>query len=716
LTWAQQGWSEGSILILSPIGSKVTLVSNDGVIDYISNKSDGNRLLDQNFSLIRTGEYTVTRDSGVFTANALYDKMIALADFTLVNYEHVLIFDNNTVFNDTVYQPELGNRQYRLRLIGCKSGDWNGQLNAPGYVYNNENVDDWIPNASYSLGSLVSYKNQYYMALQKVPESSNFDFTYWRPIENNQIKTGLLPNFSASASRFKDFYNPDQMNRHEDIDSYSNGLIGFRNRNFLQDLGIDRTTQLKFYQGYIKQKGTRNAITSLATGQFDRVTSEIDFYEEWALRVGEYGATGSDQYLELVLNEQQFTQDPSTVLLLDYDESDVSGVINFNPRTIYRTSEEIYSKNLIKARSDLTPRISDNVVAGYPRLDDIDGTIYDIENYQDYYELVSELGAGYKLWVAVDTDKAWNVYRATETDILLTSVTRVTSNRLLFTFDAPHGTFVNDLVVVKNFNNREFDGFYRVLTIEDGLSITVQGYRGLNVFQQVSSITGSGVYLRMINIRFNSVSEIIEFTPPHGWRNQDRVWIDNDQGTDKWGVYQKTDGWNFDKILPLRLGEDRYQEGYGSEVRLSVDNVLVLAGTPGYTFGSLLGLRVLNPGVGYDSPLIRISFPTGATGQVAQFSALKDNGTLILANLITQGSGYTFAPNVTLSDEWNTVTTADSASNFLYIPISAESHIYPGDYIDGRGIPSGTQTAEAVDTNNHRVKVAKYRNPRDDRI
>ena len=165
LTWVQQGWRTSSVIILSPIGSKVTVVSPNGVIDHISNKSDGNRLLDQNFSLIRHGEYSVTRDSGVFTATALYNKMIALADLTVVSYEHILIFDNTTVFNDVIYEPELGNRQYRLRLIGYKSGEWNGQLYAPGFVYNDEAVDEWKQNASYNLGSLVLHKDKYYMAL-----------------------------------------------------------------------------------------------------------------------------------------------------------------------------------------------------------------------------------------------------------------------------------------------------------------------------------------------------------------------------------------------------------------------------------------------------------------------------------------------------------------------------------------------------------------------
>ena len=705
LTWVQQGWRTGSVIILSPIGSKITVVTENGVIDNISNKSDGNRLLDQNFSLIRHGEYSVTRDNSVFTATALYNKMIALADLTLVSYEHVLIFDNTTVFNDVIYQPELGNRQYRLRLIGYKSGNWNGQLNAPGYIYNDETVADWVQNASYNIGSLVAYKDKYYIALQRVPESTQFDFTYWRPIDKDQIKTGLLTNFSNAANSFRAFYDPDQMNRNELFDQYSNGLIGFRSRDYLQDLGIDRTSQLKFYQGYIKQKGTKNAITSLTAGQFDRVSSEVSYYEEWALRVGEYGATGSDQFIEVTLDEQQFTEDPSTVVLLNLGESDVSGAINFNPRTIYRTSEEIYSKNIVKARSDYRPRIGDNVTAGYPRLDDIDGTMYDIANYQNYFGLVAALGSGYKLWVAVDTDKMWNIYRATETDILLVSITRVTTTTLLFVFDKPHVTSPGELVVVKNFNDNSFDGFYRVITVEDGLSITVTGYRGLSFFQQVSTATGSGVYLRMKSVRFASVSNIIDFTPPHGWRDKDRVWIDNDTATDVWGVFEKTDGWAFNQILPLRLGEDRYQEGYGAEVKLSVDNQLILAGTPGFASGSLVGLRVINPGANYESPAVRISYPTGPTGQLAQFTALKDTGTLVLANLITSGYGYTFAPNVTITDQYTTVTTAETLTDeYLFLSAGDMGRVYLGDYISGRGIPDESQVVDITPAQ-FRIKI-----------
>jgi hypothetical protein len=706
LTWAQQGWRASSVIILSPVGSKITVISDQGIVDEITNKNIGNRLLDQNFALIRTGDFTVTRNDDVFTVAALYNKMLALADLTLIEYEHVLIFDNTTVFSDVIYQPELGNRQFRLRLIGYKSGNWTGQLSAPGYVFNDNKVAEWVPNNTYNIGSLVKFKDRFYVALEKVPESTNFDFLYWRPISQDQIKTGLLPNFSNQANSFRNFYDIDQVTRNETTDPYSNGLIGFRNRQFLQDLGIDTKAQLKFYQGYIKQKGTKNAVTNLVRGNFDRVASDIDYFEEWALRVGEYGATGSDQYVELKLNDQVFTEDPATVQLLNLDEVGDSGAVNFNPRQVYRYSEENFNKNVILARSDLTPRISDNITAGYPRLDDIDGTIYDIADYQNYSNLITQVGAGFKLWVAVDTNKSWNVYRATETDVLLTSIRRTSTTDLLLTFDKPHGTRPTELIVIKNFAEKEFDGFYRVKTVEDNLNVTVTGYKGLEVFQQITTVEGTGVYLRMLSVRYSQVNEIINFTPPHGWRNQDRAWIDNDTGNNIWGVFQKIDGWNFNQLLPLRQGEDRFREGYGFEVKLSIDNQIALAGTPKFSTGSLIGLRVINPGSNYDSPAVRISAPTGPVGQLAQFTALKDNGTLVLPNLIIQGSGYTFAPNVTLSDKHVTITTGETIDDdYLYLSSGDMDNIFIGDSVSGQGIPAGYTVTEEANVIPNAVKI-----------
>jgi virulence-associated protein VagC len=52
--------------------------------------------------------------------------------------------------------PELGNRQYRLKLVGSKTGSWNGQLDIPGFIYGTDTVDAWQIGTDYKKGTLIS--------------------------------------------------------------------------------------------------------------------------------------------------------------------------------------------------------------------------------------------------------------------------------------------------------------------------------------------------------------------------------------------------------------------------------------------------------------------------------------------------------------------------------------------------------------------------------
>ena len=44
--------------------------------------------------------------------------------------------------------------------------------------------------------------------------------------------------------------------------------------------------QVKFYQGMLKQKGTKSAVDKLVRSKFDTIFSDVQFYEEWAIRTG----------------------------------------------------------------------------------------------------------------------------------------------------------------------------------------------------------------------------------------------------------------------------------------------------------------------------------------------------------------------------------------------------------------------------------------------
>ena len=52
----------------------------------------------------------------------------------VVETEHTVVFDNKTDFDDTVYDPALGQRHTRIIWKGSKTKNWNGKLHAPGYI------------------------------------------------------------------------------------------------------------------------------------------------------------------------------------------------------------------------------------------------------------------------------------------------------------------------------------------------------------------------------------------------------------------------------------------------------------------------------------------------------------------------------------------------------------------------------------------------------
>ena len=49
--------------------------------------------------------------------------------------EHGMVFENTTLFNDTIYDIETGYRQRRIKLSGFRTKNWNGDLFSPGFVY-----------------------------------------------------------------------------------------------------------------------------------------------------------------------------------------------------------------------------------------------------------------------------------------------------------------------------------------------------------------------------------------------------------------------------------------------------------------------------------------------------------------------------------------------------------------------------------------------------
>ena len=669
LTWSQQGWKPSSIIVLSPVANTINAISVGSITAGIEDSQYGSKVLDQNFTLVKNNNYSVMRTTSTFKLN-LSDpaSVIGYIEVDLVQFEHTLIFDNSTVFNDVIYQPESGNRQYRLKLIGQKTAGWDGSLSPAGFIYNSGVVDAWQQGIDYLKGSLVQYKGQYHTALQNVIASTAFQFQEWQQIDANQIQSGLLPNFSTLAVASQSFYDSYGALQNEQQLEVSHALIGFKPRRYLSDLGISLTTQIEFYKGFIKQKGTANAVNEMLTATFNNTASDIQFYEEWAMRVGEYGALDSNPYVEVPLDEAAFGVNPSILQFVSTVDNNIANSLTiFNKQQLHKSYGN-YTGNIALNRTENSNYDNDILTAGYVNIDDVDLTIYDLANYVDLDNSISNMGSGYTIWCAKDFSQEWNVYRITETNNHIVEVANSLNGYITFTTDEPHKFVDASIFLVKNFDGL-YDGFYQIVRIVSTNQLLVQYQGNILDIANLTTLTGKGILLRLDSVRFTFMEDARIYgldNPPNGWKVGDKIWIDDDAETTSvqgqpfgtqpngtWKVYEKQNPWEYNQQLLKGTQDYTTGDGYGTSVKMSADGLIVAVGSPNFGITGSVNTFLKNYlGEFVNSfNILPVGANTTAFGSTVDLATSPASSTVLAVGAPTSdtGRGYVYIYNKTVS-------------------------------------------------------------------
>ena len=676
LTWAQQGWATSSVVVLSPILNKLTLVTASGVVDEIVNQPNQSRILDTNYNFIKHNQLTVSRTSTVngntFSVTANSGQTISLVKLDVVEYEHVMIFDNIDIFNDIIYVPELGNRQYRLKLIGKKTGSWTGAMNPPGFIYNSPTIDSWQPGTDYAMGSLVTYKGNNYTAIQDLIATPKFQANSWAQLTSSAIKTGLLPNFSYNAEKFNRFNDIDDPETLGDFNLYSDSAIGFQPRDYMTNFGIDEVTQAKFYQGFIRQKGTLNAITAFTAAGFNGITSNINLYEEWAMRVGEYGALNNNQYVEVILTEGTFNGDPFTFTLLSNAETTSNNIVGIYPANVYLSTPN-FQPNIYINRSASSVYENDIQTAGYVNINDVSTTIYNIGNYSQLSANLSTMGIGTTIWCAKDITNNWNVYRFTETNLNVIQVSYSIDNIGTMTTSSQHTVAYGDIIAIRGFDVR-VDGFYQVYSVVDAYNFNIVFYgQNLDQIKQAMKITGTGPLYTLQSSRISTPTDLNSITPPQGWVDGDKLWVDNDAQISGWAVYNKSTPWtgNVSFLNPsMKLVANTYvsNSGFGTVTAINTSGTFAVAGMPFVGNGNVIAF-VSNVTNGNVLTQVANIGAYSASNNVSKFGASLDTAGNILY-IGNPGNGSTDYGRVhihkfngTYSFPWQQTLTSPWSSN-----------------------------------------------------
>ena len=680
LYWSQQGWETNSIIVLNPISTKLTLVSNRSIVDEITNLSNGNRILDQNFLPIKSNTFNMVRvdsPAGNTCEIATLDgSFICHAKLNLIQHEHVLIFDNQSDFGDIIYIPSQGTRQFRLKLTGYKTGGWTGALDAPGYIYNDPILDKWQAGKDYRTGDLVTYNGLYYTATYNIPAADTFSTKLWSNISKSSIQTGLLQNFSLNAQQFENIYDVDRPPSNETFQAFSSGLLGFRQRQYLTDLGISIPTQTKFYQGYIKEKGSLNAITALTSGNFNNVSGNLSIYEEWAFRTGTYGGIHSNTFSEYILNQSDFKDRPVVALQITDNYNTGNVIANlmlanvYNSSNLSSTSNSLYSNRTVNFYPDDVPSV------GYVNLDDVDSSIFDLSLYTGD---TSSYTDGTKIWTAKNSDGNWDILRATDTGLTATKLTYSLDYNGVFKFDDVHTFSIGDTFILNNFHPK-YNGLYTVINSPTSSSVTVTVSDKKLIATQPSPIqylirssplSGAGNVYSLPTARVTTANVLIEKLRSQDqnitWQENEKVWVDN-ATTIGWGVYAHSTS---DAIWVAQTPDAQYHGStantfLGRSLRISSDTKYAYIGDP---INNKVYADVIVPGTAVSANITKSETGFG--------SVIESQG-----NLLAVGS----RANITLyRHQSNTVTliqtlaSSNVSSNISSISMPADgSRIYVG--------------------------------------
>ena len=578
LYWANQGWGTGAIINLNPCARRLIAEKAGSVVDSILTQNIENLLIDQNRQPLDARNLIIERLENNFTITSANEQTISYVKLNYTNYEHILVLDNVSIFQDLIYNPATGARQNRISVTAATSTDWNGTLDAQGFILNNpETIQEWSPTRKYAKGEIVKFKNNYWSAQTIVQPAANFDYQYWVKSDYTEIQQGLLPNIPNKADQLSNSYNTQVANLESDNDLLSYGLIGFRPREYMSALNLDDISQVNLYQQFLGTKGTTRAAEIFTGANLGKEVADYQIYENWAVQRGVYGANANRSFFELRLNEALLPSDPSTIqVVLPGEESLADQKILLSD--VWKQSYKLTSPDILPT-TYISPTDTGLPSAGYVNIDDVDITVFSLDNPSSISEKLDQVGIGTKIWVAKSNSYDWDVYRCNQTPGFIDSVSDNLDGSSLVHFTKPHGLSRGDLLIIRFFNSA-IDGVYRVLSTPSQNTLTIA-----YTFPQgnTTGVTGTGLSFFLQTMRVSQASDVLNLPYVNDLVPGALAWVDNN-GAGLWEVLEKQATFTNGPTLEPSINDNStiVNAHYGSSIAQAYDNLFAFVGAPGF--------------------------------------------------------------------------------------------------------------------------------------
>ena len=576
LYWSQQGWDTDAIININPLASNLSVTRAQAVVDSVRTETTENLLLDQNSRELPTRTLNVVRLGNTFSIEPLSTQSISFINMRFTNYEHMIVLNNQSVFGDLIYDPTTGARQSRLNLVAVTSDDWNGSVDAPGFVLNQDNVEEWTGLQVYTKGQIVKYKNVYWSALKIVQPSEKFDFNVWKQSDYTQIQLGLLPNLANKANQLVNSYDINSANIETDNDLLSYGLIGFHPRKYMAALNLDDVSQVNVYRQFLGSKGTILSAELFKQANLGKESADYDIYENWAVQRAVYGANANRSFFELRLNRALLDANPSLVQVVvpqQVSEADQQILLS----DVWRQSYKLTSPDILPTTTTVPTDIG-LPTAGYVNLNDADITVFDITNSASLSAKIDSIKVGTSIWVAKVNNYDWNIYRAQAVPGIIQHVCDNLDGTSRVIFNTQHGLVTGNKLIIKFFDT-EINGVYQVLSVANLTTVNI----AFKFTGDRTVANGAGLGFTLKTMRVAQASDVLDLPYANNILPGAKVWVD-DNGNGLWEVLQKNAV--FSDVVELHPALLDAGEQYGISVAQAQNRLAALVGSPKYGFGS----------------------------------------------------------------------------------------------------------------------------------
>jgi len=275
VTWALRAEVNNGYIL--QIGREIKFKPTSGhVYEYNQLEYNSNDILLTDSTRIENSKLGIKRADGTTSIETKNKEFIGSVTSAVLDYEHIIIFENKTALGVNIFDDVKNNSQERLRLKGQRTQNWTGEKKAPGYLVFNDSI---------------------------------------------------VQNFDSAVQSIDDMYRTDVDHFNESFSKAKDLTIGNVEGLLLDNLGINKNVLTNYHQGMIKEKGTKGAVEHIGKSDIlHNSETKVSAYEQYMFRQSHLGNDDFDNALEIEIVSSDVNSSPQ-VITLDKTSTDSNVIV-----------------------------------------------------------------------------------------------------------------------------------------------------------------------------------------------------------------------------------------------------------------------------------------------------------------------------------------------------------------------------------------------------